>query len=167
MASLPTVGEMRDEYDALQYQDDNDVIQKQIDNARNRICVILSKRYNVALWPSANFPPAVSSWVREGAFALFTTKPEIAGGGEAGDQSGADLWKRVLEEVREAAEDATLLDDDLVPVPIILPDEPPTLGQFQTIKLRTLEPVFDMGNPAYQRVLVPRRATRSNTSEMI
>lgn len=167
MASLPTAAEMRERYEALQYQDDDDVILAFVEEAKNRICVILSKRYRVSLWPSANFPSVVASWVREGAFALFVTKPEIAGGGTAGDQSGADLWKRVLEEVREAAEKATLLDDDLEPVDIILPEEPPILGQFQTIKLRTLAPVFDMGNPAYQRVLVPRRAADSNTSEMI
>lgn len=167
MASLPTVAEMRAEYDALQYQTDDDVIQAHIDNAKNRICVILSKRYDVSLWPPDGFPSVVASWIQEGAFALFVTKPEIAGGGEAGDQSGADLWKRVLEEVREAAKDATLLDDDLVPVPIILPDEPPNLGQFKTIKLRTLSPVFDMGSPARQFVQPPRRASSSNLNEMI
>jgi hypothetical protein len=167
MASLPTVAEMRAQYEALQYQLVDAVIQGHIDDAKTRICVILGKRYDVSLWPSTSFPPVVASWVREGAFALFTTKPEIAGGGEAGDQSGADLWKRVLEEVREAAKDATLLDDDLAPVPIILPDEPPNVNQFRTIKLRTLAPVFDMGSPARQFVQPPIRTPSTNRSEMI
>lgn len=167
MASLPTAAEMRAKYEALQYQLDDDVILGFVNDAKRRICIILGKRYAVYLWPASNFPSVVVSWIMEGAFGLFTTKPEIAGGGEAGDQSGSDLWKRVLEEVREAVKDGTLLDDDLVPVPIILPEEPPNLGQFQTIKLRTLDPAFDMGNPAFQRVLVPRRASSSNLNEMI
>jgi len=169
MASLPTADEMRSAYPALAHYETDDEkaeIAAMILDARNRICVVLRQRYKVSLWPDASYPPAVSSWVKEGAFALMITSPKVEGAGEEGDNTGAALWKRIMDEVREVAKKGGLLDDDLEEVEEELPSKPPGASQ-ATVRLRTLEPMNTLDDPARSRITLPQRTISTRRGEWV
>lgn len=169
MASLPTVEQMQSAFPALQHYEtdlEKDEIQSMILDARNRICVVLRQRYKVSLWPETNFPPTVASWVKEGAFALMITSPKVEGAGEEGDNTGAALWKRVMDEVKAVAAKGGLIDDDLQEVEEELPSKPPGASQ-ASVRLRTLEPMNTLDDPARSRITLPQRTISTRRGEWV
>lgn len=163
MADWPSASELQTRYgDLLNIQTTK--IDLFLADAKARVQKVMAQKYDVTLWTSGLVPTQCKAWCARLAHAYFQQDVHFGASPEAGSNPATTVRDQVEQEMKDTLEpDGQLLDDAGVPIPINLGPSSPGAGH-NSILLRTIRPVFGMGQRERERVFPPDGPTTTQSS---